>query len=230
MPENFLPRHPFNEGFKQSLRSRIEVDLLPAPRTAKDVQAELAAYYAVISHLDEQVGRILAALKTNGQLDNTVVIFASDHGIALGSHGLMGKQNMYEHTIGVPLILRGPGIPKSQRRDAQVYLRDLFPTTCDMVGVAIPKTVEGRSMRSVIEGRQRQLYRYVFGYFRDKQRMIRGNRWKLISYPALKRLQLFDLANDPLELSDLSQKTEFMGKVAELKKELTAWQRTVGDH
>ena len=225
LPTNYLPRHPFDHGNAMGRDER----LLPFPRPPQTVREVIAMYYAVVSHMDRQIGRVLEVLKRRGLQQNTIVIFASDHGVALGSHGLRGKQNMYEHTIGVPLILRGPGIPSDVRRNAQVYLRDLFPTTCDLAGVPIPKTVEGRSLKAVISGEKDEVYRYVYGYFRDKQRMIRGRRWKLIRYPRIERRQLFDLKRDPHELHDLSDSETHATKLAELERRLLSWQRSVGD-
>jgi arylsulfatase A-like enzyme len=225
LPVNYLPRHPFDHG---NIRGRDEV-LLPFPRTKRDIREELAAYYAVISHLDQAIGRILNTLKETGQADNTIVIFSSDHGLAIGSHGLRGKQNMYEHTIGVPLILRGPGIPRNARRDAQVYLRDLFPTVCELAHLEIPSSVQGKSLAGVIAGKEKQVYPHIFGYFKDVQRMIRTERWKLIYYPKINRYQLFDLSNDPHELKDLAQEAKYARVRAELKEKLEAWQREVGE-
>lgn len=218
LPVDFLPQHPFDHG---NLKGRDEL-LLPFPRTPKDVRRELAVYYAVISHLDEQIGRILAVLKETGQVENTLVIFSSDHGLALGSHGLRGKQNMYEHTIGVPLMFRGPGIPKGKRFETQCYLRDLFPTVCDLAGVAVPPAVEGKSLAPVMAGKTKTLYPYVFGHFRDVQRMVRGERWKLISYPKIDMYQLFDLSHDPDELHNLAADPRHTEKiVTTLRRELT---------
>lgn len=225
VPKNFLPRHPFDHG---NLRGRDE-RLLEWPRTKRAVQDELAVYYSVISHLDAQVGRILAALKARGLLKNTIVIYASDHGLAVGSHGLRGKQNMYEHTIGVPLIVSGPGIPRGRKSAAQCYLRDLFPTTCDLAGVPIPKSVTGRSLKPVLDGKTDTIYKQVFGYFRNHQRMIRTDEWKLIHYPQAKRTQLFHLKTDPHERKDLSTDARFAAKRAELHKRLRDWQRSVRD-
>jgi arylsulfatase A-like enzyme len=225
LPPNFLPRHPFDHGNFDGRDER----LLPWPRTPDLVREELALYYAVISHLDEQVGRILAALDETGQAASTIVVFASDHGLAIGSHGLRGKQNMYEHTIGVPLILAGPGIPKGARRDAQVYLRDLYPTICELAGVDVPATVEGCSLAGILRGTETSPRRYAFGYFGDVQRMVRGDRWKLIEYPKAGRTQLFDLAADPAEIRDLSAHPDRAGVLADLRAELSAWQRRVGD-
>ncbi|QEG43190.1 Arylsulfatase [Roseimaritima ulvae] len=201
LPMNYRPSHPFDHG---NQNSRDE-SLLPLPRTEKDVREDLAVYYAVISHLDQQVGRILMALDDSGERDNTIVIFTSDHGLAMGSHGLRGKQNMYEHTINVPMLISGPGVPKNQRFEAQMYLRDMYATVCDLVGIPVPDvpntagtraSIDGRSVVPVLRGDQDQVHKYVFGYFRDFQRMIRGERWKLIHYPQIDRYQLFDLVKE----------------------------------
>ncbi|NOX55920.1 MAG: sulfatase-like hydrolase/transferase [Planctomycetes bacterium] len=200
VPPNFLPEHPFDHG---NLRGRDE-RLFAFPRTKQEVREELAVYYAVITHMDAQIGRLLQALAETGQIDNTLIIFTSDQGVAIGSHGLRGKQNMYEHTIGVPLILSGPGIPKGRRCGAQCYLRDLFPTTCELVGLPVPASVQGKSLLPILRGERKKLYPYVFAYFRSCQRMVRTDRWKLIRYPQIDREQLFDLSADPFERHDLS--------------------------
>jgi arylsulfatase A-like enzyme len=225
LPENFLPEHPFDHG---NLRGRDE-QLLPWPRTADDVRADLAVYYAVISHLDEQIGRIVDALHQSGQWQKTIVVFTSDHGLAVGSHGLRGKQNMYEHTIGVPLILCGPGLPVGRRFAAQVYLRDLYPTVCDLAGVPVPPGVTGTSFKPVLQGQTETAHPFVVGYFRDRQRMIRTERWKLIHYPHLGRWQLFDLQDDPGETRDLAGDPQRAEIVQELQSMLARWQLENGD-
>ncbi len=225
VPPNFLPEHPFDHG---NFKGRDEL-LLPWPRTRKDVREDLAVYYAVISHMDEQVGRILDALDATGQTDDTIVIFTSDHGLAMGSHGLRGKQNMYEHTVGVPLIIRGPGIPQGKRSSAQCYLRDLYPTVCELAGIDVPQTVQGRSLAPVLRGEKAFLYPHVFGHCRDSQRMIRTDRWKLIHYPQVEKYQLFDLAHDPYEIKNLVDDARYADVLAQLRGKLEAWQKDVGD-
>jgi arylsulfatase A-like enzyme len=218
LPPNFLPRHPFDHGNFEGRDER----LLPWPRTKEDVLDELAVYYAVIDHIDKQVGRIIEQLRSDGRLKNTYVIFTSDHGLALGSHGLMGKQNMYEHTIRVPLIITGPKVPAGKRSDALCYLRDLYPTICDLSGIPIPESVEGRSLKPVIEGKQDAVHTEIYGYFRDKQRMVRDKRYKLIHYLHLDRYQFFDLSEDPHEMRDLSEDPAHQEIFIALKKKLGA--------
>ena len=225
IPPNLLPKHPFDHG---NFEGRDE-QLLPWPRTPQDVCEDLAVYYAVIAHMDEQVGRILAALEMTGQASDTIVIFTSDHGLAMGSHGLRGKQNMYEHTVGVPLLFRGPGIPQGKRTSAQCYLRDLYPTVCEMVGIDIPETVQGRSLAPVLRGDKQSVHECVFGYFRDTQRMIRTDRWKLVHYPQVGKYQLFDLAHDADELTNLADDAAHSEWLVQLRNKLGAWQKEVGD-
>jgi arylsulfatase A-like enzyme len=225
LPKNFLPVHPFDHG---NAGGRDEV-LLSSPRRPEEVRAELAAYYAAISGLDEQVGRIVETLKSTGQLDNTIIIYTSDQGLAVGSHGLLGKQNLYEHTFGVPLIFSGPGIPQGERRDAQCYLRDLFPTTCEMAGIPIPASVQGRSLVPALRDPSKSVYPFLVGYYTDTQRGIREGGWKLILYPKAKRIQLFNVVDDPNELHDLSASADQAGRIKALRQKLLAWLKENGD-
>lgn len=225
LPANFLPEHPFDHG---NFEGRDE-QLLAFPRTEEAVLDLLRVYYAVIDHLDKQVGRILAALEKSGELENTIVIYTSDHGMGCGSHGLRGKQSMYEHTINVPMILAGPGIEAGRQTAAQIYLRDLYPTTCELAGVEIPDAVTARSFAPVLRGETEVHHREIFGYFRDSQRMIRTNRWKYIVYPQQNRAQLFDLRADPDELNDLSGALDKMGVLSRLGDRLEKWRKRMGD-
>jgi arylsulfatase A-like enzyme len=224
LPANFRSEHPFDHG---NARGRDEL-LLPFPRTADDVRQELACYYAVISHLDEQIGRIFRALDETGQRDNTLIVFTADHGLAIGSHGLIGKQNMYEHTINVPLVIAGPGVPAGERRAAQCYLRDLFPTFCELAGIKAPQ-VDGQSLVPVLRGDKQELYPFIVGYFQDSQRMIREGNWKLAWYPKIDRWQLFDIASDPHELRDLINDQGQTERVADLRQKLLTWLKDHGD-
>jgi len=225
-PANFAERHPFDHG---NLNGRDEV-LLPRPLTPELIRGELAVYYALIEHMDAQIGRIIAALESAGQAENTIIFFTSDHGMAVGSHGLLGKQNMYEHTINVPLIAAGPGIAAGRETAAQCYLRDLFPTVCELCGIAAPREIDGRSFAEVLKRPEAKgPHDYVIGYFTDTQRMIRGERYKLIRYPQIGREQLFDVVADPYELHDLGGEAQSAAIRRELGDKLTAWLREHGD-
>jgi arylsulfatase A-like enzyme len=208
----FLPQHPFDNG-EMSVRDET---LAPWPRTPEDTKRQLADYYACITGLDHHVGRIFAELKASGQWDNTIIVFSADNGLSMGEHGLFGKQNLYEFGgMHVPLVFAGPGIPQG-RSEALVYLMDLFSTFADFSGAKIPAGVEGRSLVPILAGRQARVRDHLYTAYRDVQRAIRDDRWKLIRYPRVDRTQLFDLASDPLELSNLADQPRHAAKVAEL--------------
>jgi arylsulfatase A-like enzyme len=222
LPENFLPLHPFDNG---ALTIRDE-QLAAWPRSEAEIRKHLTDYYGVITYLDEQIGRILRALDASGQGANTIVIFSSDHGLAIGSHGLMGKQNLYEDGMKVPLILAGPGIRKGASA-AFVYLYDLFPTICDLIGIKTPGPIDGRSFTPVIAGQSETAREMVFLAFMNSQRSIRRAGWKLIRYPQVNITQLFDLQHDANEIHNLADLRS--DKVRELSKTLVALQHTSGD-
>ena len=225
LPANFKPRHPFDHG---NFDGRDE-QLLPWPRTKADVLDELAVYYAVVDQIDKQVGRLIGQLQKDGRLANTVIIFTSDHGLAVGSHGLMGKQNMYDHTIRVPFIISGPGIPKGRRTDAFGYLRDMFPTVCELAGIPVPITVQAKSLVPVITGKAKAAHPLGYGYFRDVQRMVRDERWKLTWYPKIKKHQLFDLRADPHELRNLANNPAQRERMARMRDQMREWFAGQGD-
>ena len=232
LPENYLPEHPFDNG---DMVGRDE-KLAPWPRTPEVVQQHLADYYAMISHLDSQVARVLGALAERGLADDTIVVYTADHGLAVGQHGLFGKQNLYEHSIHVPLIVRGPGLPKGKRVDALHYMYDVYPTLCELVDVPIPVTVESRSLLSLMTGATTTARAHVCSVYRHVQRSVSDGRWKLIRYyrPATgnvgtDQIQLFDLREDPWETRDLSQVPTQGERVQQLAEVLAAWQRSVSD-
>lgn len=226
LPPNFLRRPEFDTGNITGRDERV----VPAPRSEDDVRQERAIYFSLVENLDRQFGRIVRALEDTGHLANTIVIFTSDHGLALGSHGLMGKQNQYEHTINVPLILAGPGVPIRKRFATQCYLRDLYPTVCELVGLPTPDSVQGRSLVPVLQSRQAEIYDAIFGFYTDTQRMVRNpDGWKMIWYPKIGRHQLFNVNEDPNELRDRAAEPAQQERLERMKAELTAWQRTQGD-
>ncbi len=222
IPTNFRPQHPFDTG---NIAGRDEL-IVPPPRSEADVRRERALYFRQVENMDQQVGRIVQALADTGRLDRTIIIFSSDHGLALGSHGLMGKQNQYEHTINVPLVMAGPGIPEGKRFVAQSYLRDLYPTICDLTGVAIPDSLQAVSLVPVLRGNVKEVRDGIFGYFTDTQRMLRdADGWKLIWYPQQQRYQLFNVSTDPDELHDRVGEPEQQARVSRMRTRLVSWQR-----
>ena len=212
LPARFLPVHPFDNG-EMTVRDEM---LAPHPRTPEVVRRHLADYYACVTCLDYHIGRIIETLRALKQLDNTFIIFTGDNGLSLGDHGLMGKQNLYEMGgMHVPLVIAGPGIRHGQT-GAFMYLYDLFPTVCDLTGTTIPPQVEGKSQVPVIIGRATQVRNYMFNQYKNVQRSIRDERWKLIRYPHINFTQLFDLNADPIEMNNLAETPEYAGKVEQL--------------
>lgn len=225
LPPDFLPTHPFDHGNFDGRDER----LLAQPRTEAAVRELRRDYFAVIEDLDRALGEILAGLEASGEGKNTIVIFTSDNGYAAGSHGLAGKQNQYSHSLRVPLLVAGPGIPPG-RTAAMVYLRDLFPTTCDLAGIAIPESVTARSFAEVLKGESEGHHTALQGCFTDTQRSVETeDGWKLVHFPKLDRWQLFDLKTDPLELRDLAGTGEPHPKFAPLRSELQDWRERAGD-
>jgi arylsulfatase A-like enzyme/uncharacterized Ntn-hydrolase superfamily protein len=224
LPKNFQPLHPFNNG-EQFVRDEL---LAGFPRTEDEVRQHLHEYYATITALDHHIGRLLSATKELGIYDNTIFVYSADHGLAIGSHGLFGKQNLYEDGMKPPLIFSGAGIPQGDT-NALVYLHDIFPTVCDLVGAGVPKELDGKSLKGVIDSRVTGVRESLFLAYRDVQRAIRDSRYKLIRYPQVNVTQLFDLQEDPDELMNLATRPEHADRIKSLTAELERWQKDLGD-
>ena len=225
LPLSFLPVHPFDNG-EMAVRDEM---LAPWPRTPDIIRRHLADYYACITCLDHHLGRVFDCLKDLGQMTNTFIIFAGDNGLSLGEHGLMGKQNLYENGgMHVPLVIAGPGIKHGQS-DAFVYLYDLFPTICQLARVPVPASAEGKSLVPLLKGQATKQRDYLFTAYRDVQRAVRTDRWKLLRYPQVNETQLFDLQKDPHELNNLAAKPEHAARVKEMLALLADAQKQCGD-
>lgn len=216
VPQPFLPEYPFDIG---SNRIRDE-QLAPFPRTEHAVKVHRQEYYAIITHLDAQIGRILKALEASGQAENTYIVFTADHGLACGHHGLMGKQNMYDHSVRVPFMVVGPGIAGGERIDAPIYLQDVVPTTLQWAGATVPEDMEFQSLVPLLRGETGNWRKAVYGAYIDFQRMVVRDGFKLIGYPKLDKIMLFNLQNDPLETRDLSNDPRYAFQRTQLKDEL----------
>ena len=215
-PPSFLPQHPFDNGM---LEIRDE-KLARHPRTEEVIRKVTADYYACITHTDAQIGRILQALEKSGKRDNTIIVFSSDNGLAVGSHGLMGKQSIYDHSVHVPLILTGPGIPRGKSSDALCYLYDIYPTLCERAGIVTPATVQFRSLNGVIENPSADFRDHLAFGFMSWQRGLRDKQYKLIEYCVgdARHTQLFDLARDPEEIRNLADDKAHSDTLARLRK------------
>jgi arylsulfatase A-like enzyme len=199
VPESFLPKHPFDNG---ELTVRDE-KLAAFPRTTQEIKCHIRDYYAMITHLDDQVGEIIKTLKEKGLYENTIIIYSGDNGLALGQHGLMGKQNVYESAVKVPLIITGKNIPQGEKNSNLVYLFDLFPTICALTNTKIPSTVQGIPFL----GTKSEPRTTLFYAYRNFQRAVRKGDWKLIEYSVngVSTTQLFNLNKDPFEMNNVAE-------------------------
>jgi len=204
VPRSFLPEYPHNEAIGSGRTLRDE-RLAPFPRTEHAVKVHRAEYYAMVTHLDEHIGRVLAALEQSGKADNTWIFLTSDHGLAVGHHGLFGKQNMYEHSLRVPFIVVGPGVDAGRRVATPIYLQDMMATTLELAGVEKPEHVFFHSLLPQLRSDvARGMYPEIYGAYLGLQRAILHGGYKLIHYPSADVVRLYDLTRDPEETRDLA--------------------------
>jgi arylsulfatase A-like enzyme len=226
LPPNFLPQHPFDNG-EMVIRDE---QLMRWPRPEIDVKTMLAEYYRYISFLDVQVGRVLDAVDASPFAANTIIVYAADSGVARGSHGLIGKQNLYEHSMRVPLIVAGPGIAADKRSDAMCYLFDVMPTPGKLCGVATPQGSNGREFASVLKDPAQPGRPFLMFGYKTIQKALSDGRWKLIRYPHVDRTQLFDLQSDPFETKDLSAHPAHAERIKAMLAKLAAEMKADGDN
>lgn len=219
VPKSFQPLYPYKDDIGAGEKLRDE-RLAPFPRTEYAVKVHRQEYYAIITHMDAQVGRILDHLKETGQADNTYIFFTADHGLAVGHHGLIGKQNMYDHSLRVPLMVNGPGIEKGKKIDTPVYLQDIMASALELAGVQKPEQVEFESLLPIIRGERDKNYDVIYGAYIDLQRMVSDGEFKLIYYPKIDKKILYDLKNDLLEMKDLSGDPQYADKLKEMEAKL----------
>ncbi|MFI3286128.1 MAG: sulfatase-like hydrolase/transferase [Rikenellaceae bacterium] len=229
VPSSFQPEHPYMEemGCGKTLRDE---ELAPWPRTEYAIQKHRQEYYALISHLDVQVGRILKALEESGRADNTLIVFSADNGIAIGKHGLMGKQSMYDHSLKVPLVFAGCGLPQGETRTQLTYMQDLVPTVLEIAGVQPPESMDFVSELNIAkDGSQPSNRESLYGAYLDVQRMVRNQRYKLLLIPKAHKIYLFDLQRDPQETKNLYGKSRYQKEVDKLVEQYIALSAEVGD-
>jgi arylsulfatase A-like enzyme/pimeloyl-ACP methyl ester carboxylesterase len=224
LPRNFMAQHPFDNG-EMAVRDEQLEDW---PRTEAAIRQHLADYYASITFMDEQIGRVLAVLDETGAATNTMIAFASDQGLAIGSHGLMGKQNVYEDGMRIPLIFSGPGIPAGRSSSALAYLHDLFSTAGGLCDVRAPRESSGIDLLPAMR-RNRQARSSIFTAYRDVQRAVRDERWKVIRYPQVDVTQFFDLRHDPLETNNLAADPRHARELKRMLSLLEREQKRAGD-
>lgn len=234
LPESYQKQHPLmlemSLLFPNDPKKKITRDenLGPLPRTKHSTLVNRQEYYASITHLDSQIGRILAQLEANKQMDNTVIIFTADHGLAIGEHGLLGKQNLYEHSMRAPFFIAGKGMPKGERRNAAIYLQDAMATSLDLAGAPL-ENVEFKSVLPLVADKQATSYSTIYGAYLNTQRAIIQDNYKLVLYPKAKSIELYDLVNDPNEINNLASKTDMSVKIKSLFDSLRQEQELLDD-
>ena len=230
LPENWLPEYPYLDEMGDLRVMRDEM-LGPVPRTPYAIRTHIREYYAIISHLDAQIGLILQALEEKELMDNTYIFFTGDNGLSVGQHGLLGKQNMFDHSIHVPLLAAGPDLPSGTEVSSEIYLQDIMATSLSLAGIEKPDFVDFNSFLNLANGvaSELPLPNGVYGAYMDTQRMIRKDGFKLILSPRNRELLLFDLTADPLEMNDLSDNPQYAAKVRNLFEGLLSLQAQMED-
>lgn len=229
IPENYLPEYPYNEEIASGRDLRDE-RLAPFPRTPYATRVQRSEFYAIITHMDHQIGRMLRAVEAAGVKDNTWIVFSADHGLAVGQHGLMGKQNMYDHSLRVPFIIVGPGAPQGQVLRAPIYLQDIMPTVLELANAEVPEHVEFNSVLPLLRGqRETSFYDAIYGAYLEQQRAVIHDDYKLIAYPEAQVLRLYNLVDDPHEIMDLAGEDGQQARIRDLMQRLQGLQKQFND-
>jgi arylsulfatase len=207
---NFTGPHPpmdITARMENSVRGRD----FPQPNGSTEYDAKTHVlirenYAAMIENIDRWVGAYLDAVRQRGELDNTLVVFSSDHGEMLGDHNLWGKVKPFQPSVGVPLIVAGPGVARGVSSQALVSMMDLAATYLDYAGVPRPGDMDSRSLRPLLEGRTRKHRDYVLSGLAG-WRMVNDGRYKLIRGYGKETL-LYDMQTDPLENTNIAAKAQ----------------------
>lgn len=205
LPVNYLPKHPFPDGHP-GLRDEVKVPGVWENRDEATIRNEMGREFACSENIDIQIGRVIGKLEAMGELENTYIIYTSDHGMAIGRHGLQGKQNLYEHTWRVPYIVKGPGVKKG-RAQGNIYLLDTLATLCDLADIEAPNTNEGTSFKPILTGERKIIRDTLFGVYaggtKPGMRSVKKGDWKLVKFDVLdgkvRETQLFNLKENPNE-------------------------------
>lgn len=228
VPINFQPQYPYKDSIGCGPGLRDE-KLAPFPRTELAVRTHRREYYSLITHLDAQIGRILDELDERPSKRPTWIFFTADHGLAVGQHGLFGKQNLYDHSVRVPFMVVGPQAPVGKQNNSPIYLQDVMPTTLELAGVPRPEHVEFQSLLPILTGERESLVTSVYGGYLKFQRSVTHNGWKLIVYPKAGVARLYHVADDPYEQRDLATEPENRPRMKSLMAELQKLQSQYDD-
>ncbi len=231
LPENWLPEYPYKDSIGSPSTLRDEA-LAPFPRTPYAIKTHIKEYYSIITHLDEQVGKILEAIEASGKADNTYIFFTGDHGLSVGHHGLLGKQSLFDHSIRVPLMVVGPDIPKNIKVSKDVYLQDIMATSLELANIEKPSYVDFNSFLDLAKETTKSgnYEEGIYGAYVDFQRMIRKDGYKLLVYPKINKVLLFDMKKDPQEMHNLSKDPSQKERVKMLFSSLMDLQNKMADN
>lgn len=204
----------------QSEVDTVDFNSIKGKLSEKAMKRAMAAYYGCITHIDHQIGRLIQALHDSGVLNNTIILFTSDHGDLLGDHNLFRKSLPYEGSTNVPFIIYDPGnylkMKRGQKIDNVVELRDIMPTLLDLAGVEIPDSIEGMSAAPLLKDRISQWREYIHGehaYGVASNHYITNGKEKYIWFSQTGDEQYFDLERDPKELINLINVPAFEEKI-----------------
>jgi iduronate 2-sulfatase len=226
LPENYVqPETTPSKAFHNSgeLRSYFDV---PKRGSVDEAMAKtlIHGYYACVSYVDAQIGRVLQELEELGLAENTIVVLWGDHGWNLGNHQLWCKHCTFESSLRTPLIMKVPNSNSGKHSSSIVEFIDIYPSLCELAGIDLPAHLEGESFVPIIHGKSREKD-YAVSKFNDAVTLVKGNyfytEWtddEGIAY----ELMLFDHSADPLELDNLAEKTAYQETVDQLSKELRA--------
>lgn len=206
------------------------------PRDEATMRQFIRAYYAVVSHLDHQVGRLVEQLESRGLRQRTMIVFLSDNGYHLGSHGLGNKITMHEESVRVPMFMTGPGVPKGRKSQALVSSLDVYPTLLELAGADLmPAHLMGKSLVPLLRDPEDRIRATVFsecvgvgGGPGEGHRMARSDRWKYI-LTGTNEPYLFDQRDDPHEMDNRIDDPERANVASELRGELSRWMEAIGD-
>lgn len=193
----------------------------------------LEAYYASISYMDEQVGRVLKALDELGLRENTIVIFSSDHGYLLGHHHKFQKQHLFEESTRVPFILSVPWMTKSHGHASNkiTELVDLYPTLAELAGLTPPANLQGQSLLPLLKNPTTKEWSkdLAFSISRSGGESIRTSKWRFTHWGfGAKGEELYDLKNDPNEFTNLARDPNYSGRLNQLKARLKTKRKAAG--
>jgi arylsulfatase A-like enzyme len=207
------------------------------PRTQEDVQNAKRLYYAVVSHLDDEIGQVIEQLKAAGLYENTVIIYLSDNGYFLGNHGLGNKVTLHEESVRVPMFIHSPQIPKKGGvSEALVSDLDIYPTILELAGQEPPSSLMGRSLRPLLDNPDAPFRDHIISEsagvpetrLGTGHRMVRTDRYKYI-LTTHDEEAFFDLQVDPFEMTNLIKKSDLKDEIERHRSLLKDWQKQVGE-